>query len=441
MLQGDCLRTLYNSSKKESCPANMVSKQFFIEGVKQWTLPNGLRLILREDNTIPIVSSMIWYGVGSRFEESGTRGISHFLEHMMFKGTGCYEKGEIDFITTCQGGSNNAFTSYDYTAYYFSFASDRWWPALDIEAERMKNNRFDPEEFRLEKQVVIEELKMDLDRPWNALRQAVEAESYAEHPYRFPVVGVYEDLVSMRVSQMVEYYRDFYVPNNATLVVVGDVHSEEVLERVDRLFGRFPKQPIPARPEIVEPMRMNRVYVNLQKPTQIPRILISFPAPSVREQEHYVLHILEKILCEGKLSRLYRRLVEEERMVSSVTINFAETYDPSLFLVAAELCQGGDPAEVESLIFEEIDNLSRKPISDSELHRAKNQCLMQFVSSLETPLDQAEQLGLMETLDSYTYWYNFEQKIRDITAEEVVDFTGKIWTPEKSTVGVLSPNH
>ena len=395
---------------------------------------------MREDHTVPVVTSMIWYGVGSRFEEPGIRGISHFLEHMLFKGTDRYKKGEIDLITTCQGGSNNAFTSNDYTAYYFSFASDRWWPALEIESNRMRNNHFDPREFELERQVVIEELKMDLDTPWGALHREVEMQSYSTHPYKNPVIGVYEDLVSISPSHMVEYYRHFYVPNNATLVVVGDFRTDQVLERIQKLFGGLRQQQVSATPAVTEPRRAQQVRIELQRPTRIPRLIITLPAPSVRQRQHYALPVLDNILSEGKLSRLYKKLVEEAKVASSVTTDFSETYDPYLFFIRAELCERADPAKAESLIFEEIASLAGTPIPDGELERAKNQCLTQFAASFETALDQAMQLGLMETLHSYEYWHDYPDQIRHLTSDQVGSLAKQLWTPEQATVGVLSPN-
>ena len=411
-----------------------------IENVKWHHLQNGLRVLVREDHTVPVVASMIWYGVGSRFEGPGIRGISHFLEHMLFKGTDRYEKGEIDLITTCQGGSNNAFTSNDYTAYYFSFASDRWWPALEIESNRMTNNRFDPIEFELERQVVIEELKMDLDTPWGALCREVEIQSYSTHPYKNPVIGVHEDLVAISPSHMVEYYRHFYVPNNATLVVVGDFRTDQVLERIQELFGGLPQKQIPAIPAVTEPRRAQQVRIDLQRPTRIPRLIIALPAPGVRNRQHYAVPVLDKILSEGKLSRLYKKLVEEAKVASSVTTDFSETYDPYLFFIRAELCERADPAEAETLIFEEIASLAGTPIPDGELERAKNQCLTQFAASFETALDQAMQLGLMETIHSYEYWYDYPDQIRHLTSDQVGSVAKQLWTPEQATVGVLSPN-
>jgi zinc protease len=409
----------------------------FIHGIQHHQLKNGLTLLTREDHTAPIVSTMIWYRVGSRFERPGVTGISHFLEHMMFKGTQRYEKGEIDAITASRGGSNNAFTSSDYTAYYFSFASDRWGSALEIEADRMRNNRFDPKEFELERQVIIEEIKMDRDSPWGALCEAVETHSFQKHPYRFPVIGTYEDLTSITQAQMIEHYRRFYCPNNALLVVVGDFHTEEVLERVEQLFAPLPRGKVPEAVAVSEPPRTRQIRVELKRPTEIPRMMVAFGAPSVRQEEHYAFHILENVLSQGRLSRLYGRLIERERVASALKTEFSETFDPYLFSIRVEPHPEVDLGKIEAMIFEELATLTREPLPENELERAKNQCITQFFAGFETTLDQAIQLGLLETLDRYQYWYDYVHQINRLTAEEVVRAAAQYWSPEQATVGIL----
>ena len=415
----------------------MEPSSFPIDSIKRHQLANGLTILLREDHAVPMVSSMLWYRVGSRFEKPGITGISHFLEHMMFKGTTRYQKGEIDYITAVQGGSNNAFTSHDYTAYYFTFASDRWWPALEIEADRMMNNRFDPEELELERRVIVEELKMDLDTPWGALHHQVEGKSFKKHPYRFPVIGTYQDVVSISRKQMIDYYRQFYSPQNATLVLIGDLQAEQALDRVEQLFAELPSSvPPPDRP-VREPRQRRQVRIEATMPTQTPRILLAFTAPSIHQPEHYALRVLDAVLSEGRLSRLYRRLVEKERMASVVSTEYAETFDPYLFFIATELYQEADLEKAESVIFEELSRLARDPVSEIELNRAKTQCLVQFYCDFETTLDQAIQIGLLETLDRPRYWDDFARQITALEAEDLQRVAADYCSGERATVGTL----
>src|SRR5262252_10589454 len=214
----------------------MIPSAFATEDVRKTVLGNGLVVLTKEVHTSPIVTSMIWYRVGSRNEELGHTGKSHFLEHMLFKGTERFKKGEIDLLTLKNGGANNAFTSHDFTAYYFNFASDRWDIALEIEADRMVNCTFEPDEFEAEKKVVIEELKTSLDSPWGLLIQETDATAYKVHPYRNPIVGWLQDVERATDIEQQAYYRKHYHPGNATLVLSGDFETDRVL---DKVFERF----------------------------------------------------------------------------------------------------------------------------------------------------------------------------------------------------------
>ena len=408
-----------------------------IEPTSRHILENGLTILTREDHSHPIVATMMFYRVGSRFELPGATGISHFLEHMMFKGTKSYGKGEIDHITARNGGGNNAFTSQDYTAYYFCFASDRWQSALDIESDRMCNNVFDPDEFELEKQVVLEELRSEQDHPYGELHEAVELKSFEKHPYRFPVIGLYQDVLQMTRAQMMEHYRSFYVPNNSVLVVVGDFKTTPTLARIEELFGPIPSGAIPETSTEEEPTREQQVRVTMERPSHIPRMLLALPAPSVLETDHYAFQVLEKILAEGKLSRLHRRLVEDRRLATTVSTELNDTRDPYLFFVRLDLKKQSDLEQAEAVLFEEAERLATTPPTIEELRRAKNQCQMQVLGDFETTLDQALQLGSMEVLCSYEYWDDYGRRIDQLTAEEVSAVAGRYCSFSRATVGTL----
>jgi zinc protease len=413
------------------------SIEYRLTDVTRHRLDNGLTVLLREDHSVPIVSSMIWYRTGSRLEVPGKTGISHLLEHMMFKGTGRYGKGEIDYITTRHGGSNNAFTSRDYTAYYFSFASDRWYPALEIEAERMRNAEFDPDELELERQVVLEELRMDQDSPWGVLRQAVELKSFRYHPYRNPVIGFQEDVSGLTTDDVALYYATYYTPSNASLVVVGDFKTDEVLKKIELEFGSVASRPLP--PEELPPERpcTEPARFELQRPTHVPRFLWAFPAPSVRHPDHYGLDLLDKVLSEGKLARLHQRLVEQDRMASAISSEFDDTYEPFLFFIRAELQPGVDPREVEKAIAAEVSRLHEELIPESQFERARNQCLAQFLADFETPLDQSVQIGLLETLDRFEYWNSYAAELHRLTPEAVREIACKYLAPDRGILGIL----
>jgi zinc protease len=412
--------------------------EFTLDNVTRTQLDNGLTIVTRLDRSIPVVTSMLWYRVGSRYEATGKRGMSHFLEHMMFKGTQRYPKGMVDYLTARHGGANNAFTSNDYTAYYFSFAADRWQFALDIEADRMTNAVFEPEELELERQVIIEELKMELDNPWGALRQAVELNSFEQHPYRYPVIGFYEDLLSISRDEMVDYYRRYYSPANAILVIVGDFQPEQAMQFIDKLFAAIPSQTMPPVQSSREAFRQKQVRVRVEKPANVPRMLLSFPAPSVRDPENHAMQILDKVLSEGKMARLYQRLIDKERIASVATAEYGETFDPYVMTIRLQLFRKVEPAKAEEMVFEELRRLGSEPISDQELERSKNQCRADFLNDFETTLDQAAQLGLLETIHKFEYWQDYQEQIERVTTEQVMAVAGRYLSPDAATVGILT---
>jgi zinc protease len=430
-------KTTSGSDKTAAAAVEPATISFRPDPVAKNRLANGLKVLLKEDHSNPIVTTMIWYRVGSRNERPGITGVSHFLEHMMFKGTDRYDRGSIDFVTMVNGGSNNAFTSNDYTAYYFSFASDRWEQALDIEANRMRHNSFAREEFQLEKQVIIEELKMDLDSPWGALRKAVESKAFRQHSYRFPVIGRMEDLRRLTLQQMRHYYNTFYRPNNATLVVVGDIDSRDCLAKIRAGFepispGVIPQTRIPAEPP---QDRERRVLVHM--PSNVTRMLVTFRGPAVSSPDMYVIPLIDKILSEGKLSRLFQRLVEQEQLVSGVSTEYTESIDPYLFYIRAELKPDADPKEVETVVFEELHRLRREPVGRDELQRAQNQLSAQYLSGFETTIDQAIQYGLFETIASCQLLEDYMARIQAVTAGDIQRVAQRYFQKRKSIIGFV----
>src|SRR5688572_9953375 len=277
--------------------------------VRRTVLDNGLTVLTRGLHTSTIVTSMIWYRLGSRTEGLGQTGKSHFLEHMLFKGTERFKKGAIDLLTLKNGGNNNAFTSHDFTAYYFNFASDRWEIALDIESDRMVNCVFAPEEFEAEKKVVIEELRMGLDSPWGLLLQELDAAAYKVHPYRNPVIGWLQDVERATSSEQQAYYRKYYHPGNATLVLTGDFDTDRVLDKVSEKFSAIPRSPGPPAVTALEPSQRGEKRLYVQWRSKVPRIALAYHAPQIASADSYALQVLNLVLTEGKTSRLYQRQI------------------------------------------------------------------------------------------------------------------------------------
>jgi len=415
----------------------VIPTAFATEDVRRTILKNGLVVLTKEVHTSPIVTSMIWYRVGSRNEELGQTGKSHFLEHMLFKGTERFKKGEIDLLTLKNGGGNNAFTSHDFTAYYFNFASDRWEVALDIEADRMVNCAFDPEEFEAEKKVVIEELKTGLDSPWGLLLQELEASAFKVHPYRNPIVGWLQDVERATVEQQQAYYRRYYHPNNATLVVAGDFDTDDVLNKIDRAFGPIPAGPDPPPMLLHEPAQRGERRLVVRWRSKIPRLAIAYHAPQIAHPDSYALQVLAVVLAEGKASRLYQRMVEREQTVTFVSAEYGESKDPTLFHIRSEARGDHSIDAIESSIHDEVANVSATGITTQELNRAKHQIEAHFILSRERTLDQAILLGQIETLRGLEYIDSYLRNINAVTIDAVTDVSRRYLSENNRSVGRL----
>jgi zinc protease len=415
----------------------IVPSPFATEEVRRTVLTNGLIVLTKEVHTSPIVTNMIWYRVGSRNEELGHTGKSHFLEHMLFKGTERFKKGEIDLLTLKNGGANNAFTSHDFTAYYFNFASDRWQIALEIEADRMVNCAFDPEEFEAEKKVVIEELKTGLDSPWGLLLQEEEATAFKVHPYRNPIVGWLQDVERATVEQQQAYYRRYYHPNNAVLVIAGDFHTEDVLRKVDRIFGVLPAGPKPEPMPLQEPPQRGERRIVVRWRSKVPRLAIAYHAPQIAVTDSYALQVLAVVLAEGKASRFYQRMVEQEQTVTFVSAEYGEAKDPTLFHIRSEARGEHSIDQIEDSIHDELSKITRDAISAHELDRAKHQIEAHFILSRERTLDQAILLGQIETLYGLDYIDSYLERIHAVTLADLADVCRRYLNEDNRTVAHL----
>jgi len=441
------IMSTFTTTTDASNSAHPIASSYVTRGVQKTVLPNGLTVITKEMHDRPVVATVIWYRVGSKNEELGQTGKSHFLEHMLFKGTDRYKKGDIDLITLKNGGANNAFTWLDYTAYYFTFASDRWQVALDIEANRMRNTTFAPEEFDPEKKVVEEELHIGLDGPWEALENEVWATAFRQHPYHWPTVGWIEDLERTTAQEMKAYYDKWYHPRNATLVIAGDFNTNEVLARVRDLFGSIPSGPDFHPMHIEEPVQKGEKRVIVKKATPVERLFIGYHTPAVADPDTYPLHIVEAVLSNGRSSRLYKRLVDKDQSVTLAQASFEDHIDPSLFSIQAEAKPGFKLDDIERSIYQEVDRLKNEQLPAAELEKAKQQIEADLVLSNEEPLSQAILLGQYQTIanaarvpeDSrgYNYLDTLLDRIRAVSADDVARVARKYFTQDNRSVGYL----
>ncbi len=383
-------------------------------------LSNGFRALLVERGPLPVVASVLWYRIGARDERDGETGVSHFLEHMMFKGTDRFPKGHIDLATSKMGGSNNAFTDSDSTAYYFSLAADRWETALEIEASRMRGCLLDPQEFASEKNVVLEELAMGEDEPWRPLYQATESLLYQVHPYHHPVIGYRQDLERLTAPQMRAYYERHYGPNRAFLVVVGAIDRQRTAARIRELFGGLPRVADRAEP-LREPAPQGERRAELRTPHSVARVCVGFPTCRMGERDDYALDVIAHDLGNSKNSRLYKRLVLDQELVTDVSVINETRQDPGGFYVMAELRDGADPQKVEKSIRAEIEAVASEGVAKKDLARIRTQIEASFLFQDEAVLDLAMKLARFEagTPDGYRTLANVLPTYASLTTKEL----------------------
>jgi zinc protease len=355
-----------------------------------------LRLCVLENRRAPVVSTALWYQVGTADESVGEGGMAHFLEHMMFKGARRFGPGEIDRVTQSLGGRANAFTSHDATVYTFSFQTDRWPVALEIEADRLAGPTIDPRELERERRVVLEEITMYENEPWDALEQEVHRALHGAHPYARPILGTREDLERHTPESMAAFFRRHYPPRNACLVVAGDVDWDSAVRAAEPLLAvtgcAAPERSLPDPSALHGPVRVTR------RRGDIARLLVAIPAPPARGDEHAACCQLALVMAGGRASRLHRDLVEERQLCLWVAAEASESVGPGAFTVALEVTPGVAPGRVEAEVLSAFDRLANEPPSDAELARARRIAYADWVFAHERAAQQAMAVGRDEVL-------------------------------------------
>ncbi len=409
--------------------------------VTEKVLPNGLKVLLKEDHKAPVVTFQIWYKVGSRNEKLGTTGMSHLLEHMMFKGTKKY--GPKTFSQTVQrnGGNDNAFTGKDYTAYFETFASDRIEISLDLESDRMQNLLIDPKEFKSEREVVKEERRMRTDDdPTATMVEEMTAAAFIAHPYEWPVIGWMADINNITRDDLYNHYRTYYAPNNATIVVVGDFDTKTLWPKIEKYFGRIPRGPAVPKVGAVEPAQLGERRIIVKKQAELPAVFAGYHTPDLKDKDTYALEVLQGIISSGKSSRLYKSLVYEKQLALYVGGDYDNVaHDPNLFYAYAGVMRGKTTEEVEKALYAEIDKFKTEPVADEELQKAKNQIESSFIMGQDSVFYQAMLLGEFETVASWRFLETYVDNIRAVTKEEVMRVARKYFSEDNRTVGILIP--
>jgi len=401
-------------------------------------LPNGLRVLTHEVHAAPVVSVYVWYHVGSRNEHVGITGISHFVEHMMFKGSTQFGPGEASRLITRTGGWDNGMTWLDYTTYLETLPAAALDLPLRIEADRMAHATFAPNEVEHEKTVVLSEREGDANDPGFYLSMAVRAAAFMAHPYHLPTIGWKSDVLAYNRAEAVDYYGTYYAPNNATLVIVGDFDTKAVLERVGELFGSIPAKPAPPKVITVEPQQEGERRLMVRRPGASGLIEMAFHVPAATHPDHYALDVIESVLGTGRTSRLYQALVEKHLAVSADASNYTDL-DPTVFEVDITLPQGVTHEPAEKAALAEIEKLTTDLISERELQRAKNQAKASFVYGSDSVSSLGYRLGFFDVVANYRLLYEYVARIDAVTREQVRDAARAYLRADNRTVGWFIP--
>ena len=409
--------------------------------VTETVLPNGLKVLLKEEHKSPVVTFQVWYRVGARNERLGKTGMSHLLEHMMFKGSKKYGPKQFSRTVQRNGGNDNAFTSKDYTAYFENFAADRLEIAMDLESDRMQNLLLDPKEFLSERDVVKEERRMRYeDDPTSTMFEQMMATAFAAHPYQWPVIGWMADLGNLTRDDLYDHYRTYYAPNNATIVVVGDFDPKKVLPLVQKYFGSIPRGPAVPKVGAVEPKQLGEKRVVVKREAELPAIYAGYKVPTITSPDAHALNVLQGILSSGKSSRLYKSLVYDKQIALYAGGDYDDlSADPNLFYVYAGVMPGKAVDDVEKAIYAEIERFKSEPVMDEELQKAKNQAEASFIMAQDSVFYQAMQLGQFETVAEWRLLGKYLDGIRAVTKDDVQRVAKQYFTDENRTVGILVP--
>jgi zinc protease len=383
----------------------------------------------------------IWYKVGSRNEDLGKTGISHLTEHLMFRGTAKWGSKVFSRIVQKSGGTDNAFTGRDYTAYYQSGPKTELKRWLEMEADRMQGLNVNPEGFDTEKKVVLEERRLRTeDDPVNFLLEEVRAAAFKAHPYQWPIIGWFKDIESINRDDFLAYYRSYYQPNNATLVVVGDIDPQETLALIEATYGSIPAGPAAPRVTAQEPKQYGERRVVVYREAQFPFLVMAYHVPNWESPDSYVLELLVRLLSKGRSSRIYHRVVYKDKLALEAGSDYdLDTANPSLFMMYGQPMPGKTAGQLESAFETEVKRLQTELVDAKELQKAKNQVAAAFYMSMDSLFYRGMVLGKLATVARWKLVQEFIPKINQVTAEDVRRVARHYLVSNNRTVGVLSP--
>ncbi|MFM1911583.1 MAG: hypothetical protein RJB18_974 [Pseudomonadota bacterium] len=415
--------------------------------VQEFKLDNGLKIVVQEDHRAPVVVSQVWYRAGALDEVNGKTGVAHVLEHMMFKGTKAVPAGKFSRLIAAAGGKENAFTAQDQTTYYQQLEKSNLPLSIKLEADRMANLNLTDEEFAKEIKVVMEERRWRTeDKPQSKVNEQFNSTIYHVHPYGRPVVGWMNDLENMTAADAREWYNTWYAPNNATLVVVGDVNAQDVLKLAKQYFGPLKPHALPARKPQVEPEQKGERRVVVKAQAKLPYLLMGFHVPSLQDADKdvdpYALEILAGVLNGNASARLNQNLVRQSQIAIDVDAGYdmVQRGRQSIFVLDGTPSEGRSVAELEVAILNEVEKIKTGGVTEEELQRVKAQVIAADVYQRDSMFYQAMQIGNLETAGfSWRILKDYPAKLQAVTAEQVQLVAKKYFNKDNLTVATLDP--
>jgi zinc protease len=405
------------------------------------TLANGMQIIVWPDHNIPNVALYNWVHVGSRNEGSGTTGLAHFFEHMMFNGTSKHPHGDFDRLMEAQGASNNAYTSQDVTVYQDWFPRSALELVFDLESDRVANLAFVPEVVENERKVVYSERRLRIEDSNAALlEEQVQATAFLAHPYRIPTIGWPSDIQSWTMADLQNFFRSYYAPNNCTLILVGAVDPEQVFALAQKYFAPIDQRDPPPPVRTQEPEQFGERRLVLERPGQNPLVHYAYHAISAADPREPALNILQTILTSGHAARLHRALVEEKKLAVAIGGGWSEGFDANVFVIHATLPAGGSVPDLEHALDAELEHIVKDGVTAQELRRAKNLVAADFWRGVSTIDGKARLLGEYAVMHGdYKRLFAAPDAYERVTREDVASIARQVFNADKRTVGVLRP--
>lgn len=406
------------------------------ESIKLKTLPNGLRVLVREAHEAPLVTIDLWVRAGSARETPETNGVAHFMEHLLFRGTQKRGRGDIDREIEELGATLNATTSRDWMHLYTTVASRYWQTALEVIADAVQNSALRPDDMEREQMIILDELARAADDPVRDANQRLAELLFEKHPYRLPVAATRDSILHIQREQVLEFYRKYYVPNNASLVIVGDVTEAEAFTAAEKLFGQWQPREINDPEPAPEPPPSSPRRAEFKVRRGAPVVGIGFIAPSVKDaKDVYACDLLLSLL--GERDGLLTRLLVGQNVATRVTTEFLTQRYPGMFSIVVELPANGNPAQVEAMVVGALQQLANTLVTEAELARAKREILGNYLFGMETTEGQASTIGFYEMIDTYLFATEYEKGVLAVTPEEIRRVVQKYLTPERRAVVTL----